>query len=151
MMRFLISCLLMFSFVCHAGVEVHRFTDPELEARYKVLINELRCLVCQNQNIADSNAGLAKTLREETFRMINEGASDEEIVKFMVTRYGDFVLYKPPFKAQTFLLWVGPFALLILAFLIAIIIIRRNKAASLIQADGLNDARRLLDGEDDKK
>lgn len=151
MIRVMAGCLLMISIVCYAGVEVHSFSKPELEARYKKLTNELRCLVCQNQNIADSNAGLAKTLREETFRMINEGASDEEIIQFMVTRYGDFVLYKPPLKAETFLLWAGPFVLLLGAFFIVLMIIRRNRTAKLEVAAGIDDARRLLEGEGDTK
>jgi len=150
MMRWLVFCLLLISFTCQAGIDPHRFNNPELEARYKHLINELRCLVCQNQNIADSNASLAKTLREETLRMINEGASDEDIIRFMVTRYGDFVLYNPPFKTSTALLWSGPFILLLLAFAVAVIIVRRNRAAASADVTGLEDARKLLDGESDR-
>ena len=76
-----------------AGVEVHQFEDPEQEQQYNRLIAELRCLVCQNQNLADSNAELAQDLRQEVYEMIQNGASDQEIINFMVVRYGDFVLY----------------------------------------------------------
>ena len=86
--------------------------DPAAEARLMALSNELRCLVCQNQTIADSNAGLAVDLRNEIREKIQTGMSDAEIKEFMVTRYGDFVLYRPPVKNTTLVLWVGPFLLL---------------------------------------
>jgi cytochrome c-type biogenesis protein CcmH len=91
--------------------ETRKFETPEQEQRYRQLTAELRCLVCQNQNIADSEAELAGDLRRETHEMILAGSSDEEIVDFMVSRYGDFVLYRPPIKTTTVLLWVGPFVL----------------------------------------
>ncbi len=87
--------------------------DPVAEKRLIALSEELRCLVCQNQSIADSHAELAQDLRHEIRGMIKAGKSDKEIVDFMVTRYGDFVLYKPPFKAVTLLLWGGPALFLI--------------------------------------
>lgn len=86
--------------------------DPAAEARLMALSNELRCLVCQNQTIADSNAGLAVDLRNEIRAKIQSGMSDAEIKEFMVTRYGDFVLYRPPVRNSTLVLWVGPFLLL---------------------------------------
>jgi cytochrome c-type biogenesis protein CcmH len=94
--------------------------DPALEKRVMQLAEELRCLVCQNQTIADSHAELAVDLRNQVRDMLREGKSDQEIKDYMVQRYGDFVLYRPPVKATTTLLWVGPFALLIggLAFLL---------------------------------
>jgi len=88
--------------------------DPVAEKRLQALSEELRCLVCQNQTIADSNAELAQDLRREVRSMISEGKTDKEIVDFMVTRYGDFVLYRPPVKGITLLLWGGPVALLLL-------------------------------------
>ncbi len=88
------------------------FEEPQLQQRYQVLIEELRCLVCQNQNLADSHAPLAQDLREEIFGMINAGQSDEEIVEFLVARYGDFVRYRPPLTGYTLLLWFGPFLIL---------------------------------------
>jgi cytochrome c-type biogenesis protein CcmH len=89
-------------------------TDPVAAARAVQLANELRCLVCQNQSIAESNAELAVDLRRQIREQIAAGRSDDEIVDFMVTRYGEFVLYRPPFRAATVLLWLGP-ALLVLA------------------------------------
>ncbi|MGH7182602.1 MAG: cytochrome c-type biogenesis protein [Nitrospiraceae bacterium] len=87
--------------------------NPQAEARLKALAVELRCLVCQNQTLADSNAPLAEDLRREVREMIAKDMSDKEIIDFLVTRYGDFVLYRPPLKATTTLLWIGPFLLLI--------------------------------------
>ncbi|MBK8973739.1 MAG: cytochrome c-type biogenesis protein CcmH [Hahellaceae bacterium] len=92
----------------HAAVEVYDFTSDEGYARYQSLTYELRCPKCQNQNIADSNADIAKDLRREVHRLIEEGQSDDQIVDYMVTRYGDFVRYKPPFNTATLILWVGP-------------------------------------------
>lgn len=89
-------------------------TDPVVEERVQRIAAELRCLVCQNQTIADSNAGLAEDLRREVRRMVKEGRSDQEVRAFMVERYGDFVLYRPPLKSATVLLWSGPFLLLII-------------------------------------
>ena len=88
--------------------------DPVAEKRLQVLSEELRCLVCQNQTIADSNAELAQDLRREIRGMIAGGKSDKEIIDFMVARYGDFVLYRPPVKGITLLLWGGPIALMLL-------------------------------------
>jgi len=104
---------------------------PELQARYDRLINELRCLVCQNQSIADSNAGLASDLRREVHSMLLAGRSDDEIVKFMTDRYGDFVLYRPPFVRRTLLLWLAPALLLAIGALVAIRVVRgRMRLAS---------------------
>ena len=87
--------------------------NPQVEARLKTLAVELRCMVCQNQTLADSHAPLAEDLRREVREMIAKGMSDREIIDFLVQRYGDFVLYRPPWKASTTLLWLGPFLLLI--------------------------------------
>lgn len=113
--------------ILEAAVEVKPFENPEYEQRYKNLINEFRCVVCQNQNIADSNAALAKDLRKQVFNMINAGKSDEEIMMFMVTRYGDFVLYRPQFNSTTFFLWVGPFIIFVVGLYFLINFIRRRK------------------------
>jgi cytochrome c-type biogenesis protein CcmH len=88
--------------------------DPETEKRVSALANELRCLVCQNQTLADSNAPLAVDLRNQIREQLAKGASEREVLDFMVARYGDFVLYRPPLKASTVALWAGPFAFLIL-------------------------------------
>ncbi|MBF8269433.1 MAG: Cytochrome C biosis protein [Gammaproteobacteria bacterium] len=89
------------------------FDTPEQQQRYQHLIEELRCLVCQNQNLADSHADLAQDLREEVYEMVQDGKANEDIVGFLVARYGDFVLYRPPVKLSTWLLWFAPFILLL--------------------------------------
>jgi cytochrome c-type biogenesis protein CcmH len=102
--------------------------DPKVEARLAVLAETLRCLVCQNQTLADSNAELAEDLRNEIRAQIRQNKSDDEIRAYLVARYGDFVLYKPPLKATTWLLWLGPFALLGAGGVIAVIVVLRRKA-----------------------
>ena len=108
--------------------EQREFADAEQLERYKALNAELRCLVCQNQNIADSNAELAADLRREVHRMILEGKGDEAIIDFMVTRYGEFVLYRPPLKAKTVLLWSAPFVLGIGGIVLLLVQLRRRHA-----------------------
>ncbi|MEK6585158.1 MAG: cytochrome c-type biogenesis protein [Nitrospirota bacterium] len=100
--------------------------DPVAEARLKHLAVELRCLVCQNQTLADSSAPLAEDLRREVREMIAKNMSDQEIIEFLVSRYGDFVLYRPPLKATTTLLWVGPFALMAIGATALVITLRRR-------------------------
>lgn len=102
------------------------FDDPALQARYDQLIEEFRCLVCQNQAIADSNATLAADLRREIHRMLSEGMSDAEITTFLVERYGDFVLYRPPVKPSTWLLWAAPLLFIGIGALTAFFILRRR-------------------------
>lgn len=102
--------------------------DAQLEQRVTRLAAELRCLVCQNQSLADSNADLAVDLRNQVREMLRAGRSDQEIREFMVQRYGDFVLYKPPLKASTVLLWTGPFVLLLLAAAVLWTYLRRRSA-----------------------
>jgi len=96
-----------------AGEAQPAAADPALEARVNALANELRCLVCQNQTLADSNAPLAVDLRNQIREKMQQGASEGDIIGFMVERYGDFVLYRPPFKSRTLLLWAGPMLLMI--------------------------------------
>ena len=124
-----------------AGVEVHQFEQAEQEQQYNRLIAELRCLVCQNQNLADSNAELAQDLRQEVYEMIQAGASDQEIINFMVARYGDFVLYRPPFKATTAFLWIGPFIILIAGFVILLMFIRKRRQLGTVELDETEHAR----------
>ena len=104
----------LLAFAASAATEP-TLVDPVAQKRLVDLSTQLRCLVCQNQSIAESNAELAVDLRNQINEQIKAGKSDREIVDFMVTRYGDFVLYRPPFKATTVLLWVGPLALLLVA------------------------------------
>jgi len=105
-------------------------TDPALEARMMSLAVELRCLVCQNQTIADSHADLAVDLRNQIRDMIAKGQTDDQIRQYMTDRYGDFVLYKPPFKPATALLWVGPPVLLVCALAALFLMLRRRMRAS---------------------
>ena len=103
--------------------------DPVLEKRVMALAEELRCLVCQNQTLAESNAPLAEDLRNQLRERMREGKSDKEVVDFLVERYGDFVLYRPPLKTTTFLLWFGPFLLLAAGFAVLLRRVRRRRAA----------------------
>ncbi|MEI7917618.1 MAG: cytochrome c-type biogenesis protein [Methylophilaceae bacterium] len=101
-------------------------SDPLVEARLKSLSQELRCLVCQNQTLADSTAPLAEDLRREIRELIAKGMTDEEITNYLVARYGDFVRYRPPFKSQTALLWLGPTVMLIIGFVVLWVTLRRR-------------------------
>jgi cytochrome c-type biogenesis protein CcmH len=101
--------------------------DPALERRVTNLAHELRCLVCQNQTLADSNAPLAVDLRNQIRAQLAAGKSERDVVDFMVARYGDFVLYRPPLKASTVLLWVGPFAFVLIGFYVLVRFLRRRQ------------------------
>ena len=128
MKSLIIIITLLFSLApLNAAVEMKKFDNEQQEQRYQHIIDELRCLVCQNQNISGSNAGLAQDLRNQVHKMILEGKDDETIYEFMVTRYGDFVLYRPPFKATTFFLWVGPFIIFIVGLFVLIRFIRQRE------------------------
>lgn len=130
MKRLLLGCLLAGSLIgmASAAIDTYQFKDEDERARFRTLTAELRCPKCQNQNIADSNAPIATDLRREIFRMLEEGQSNAQIVDFLVLRYGDFVLYKPPVNTSTYLLWYGPFALLGLGALgLAGLVLRRRK------------------------
>jgi len=122
-------CLLLGAGTTHAGVtlEAFKFDSKAEEQHFKDLIEELRCLVCQNQSLLDSDAELAHDLRAEVYDMIQAGKSDEEIVTFLVERYGDFVLYNPPVKPSTWLIWFGPFVLLLIAAFLLLRAVRRQK------------------------
>ncbi len=124
-------CLLLGASTIHAGVtlEVFKFDSKAEEQHFKDLIEELRCLVCQNQSLLDSDAELAHDLRAEVYNMIQAGKSDEEIITFLVDRYGDFVLYNPPLKPSTWLIWFGPFVLLLVAAFLLLRAVRRQKNA----------------------
>ena len=114
-----------------AAIDAYEFKDEAERARYRTLVEELRCPKCQNQNIADSNAPIAMDLRREIYRMLEEGQSNEQIIDYLVARYGNFVLYNPPVTARTMLLWYGPGGLLICGFIVlAVILIRRRKKAA---------------------
>jgi cytochrome c-type biogenesis protein CcmH len=114
--------------------------DPVLEARVMRLGEELRCLVCQNQTIADSHAGLAVDLKKEIREQLRAGRTDAQVLAYMVERYGDFVLYRPPVKATTAALWYGPFAMLAFGAVAAVVIVRRRRPHS--NDSTLSDAQR---------
>ena len=133
------------AFALLLAVSVAGADDAALDRRVMDLAAELRCLVCQNQSLAESNAGLAVDLRNQIREQLARGASEREVVDFMVARYGDFVLYRPPLKASTFFLWFGPFVLLIAGIYVLIRRIRRQRTMNgqLSEADRLR-AEQLL-------
>ena len=131
--------------VSAAVFESREFTDNEQAQRYHSLINELRCLVCQNQSIADSNADLAADLRREVHRMISSGATDQAIVDYLVERYGDFVLYRPPLKPTTVLLWFGPFLLCVIALVVLRSRVRRQRQTANLTDHERERAEQLLE------
>lgn len=116
--------------------------DPVLEKRVNEIGLELRCLVCQNQTISDSHAGLATDLKNQIREQLKAGKSEKQIIEFMVERYGDFVLYRPPMKATTVVLWVGPFALLAAGIAGGVLIVRRRRD-TVTDPSQLTDAQRL--------
>ena len=149
-MRFVVlSVLLLLAAGVHAGVEARDFASPEQRERYLHFTAELRCPKCQNQNLADSNAPIATDLREQLYRLLQEGQSDQQIVDFMVSRYGEYVLYKPRIEPRTWLLWGGPVLMFVGGVLAAGALVRRARARTSLVAD-LSDEestrlKRLLD------
>jgi cytochrome c-type biogenesis protein CcmH len=111
----LFSCL--FSSILFAN-STYPLETAKQDAQFQHLLKDLRCLVCQNQDLADSNADLAKDLRAQVYQLVKDGKSDNEIIEYLSSRYGDFILFKPPVKTITWLLWYGPFVFLALGFLI---------------------------------
>jgi cytochrome c-type biogenesis protein CcmH len=128
------------------GISVTASANPDVKARIRRLDSSFRCLVCQNETIADSTADLAADLRMIIHEQVQQGATDAQIRDYMVTRYGDFVLYDPPFKMLTWVLWLGPFALLVLAFSVLVVIVlqRRNLTPPPLTNLERKRARRLL-------
>jgi cytochrome c-type biogenesis protein CcmH len=142
MMRYvlLVCAALLAAAPLYAKQAVPAIDDPVAEKRAVKLEEQLRCLVCQNETIAASQADLAKDLRKEIREQIKAGKSDDQIKQFLVDRYGDFVLYKPPFMATTVLLWAGPFALLLSGVIVLFLYLRRRRAR-VVQAS-LSDEQR---------
>lgn len=124
-----------------ASIDTYEFANDAEQARYKSLVEQLRCPKCQNQNIADSNAEISLDMRDLTYEMMfKQGRSDEEIVGHLVERYGDFVRYKPPVDKRTLLLWYGPFVLLAVALLsLLLIVLRRRPVMTDPQAGSLSE------------
>lgn len=150
----LITFLLLFWVTAlYAGVEIQTFDNAQQQQQYKKLIDELRCLVCQNQNLADSDAELAQDLRKKVADMIASNKTEDEIIEYMVARYGDFVLYRPPFKLQTLLLWLGPFLILVIAVLVLVKNIKAQQAKEklTIRSEQADKARQILEQNEDNK
>lgn len=127
-MRVLIaSLLLIFPLLSSAAIDTYEFEDEATRERFRQLTFELRCPKCQNQNLQDSNSPIASDLRNEVYRMLREGNGNDEIIDFMVARYGDFVLYRPPVNQMTYLLWYGPFGLLIIGLIVMWLISGKRK------------------------
>lgn len=148
MSRFLCGTLLVLcsASAAQAAIDAYAFKDEVERARYTELTRELRCPKCQNQDIADSNAPIAADLRKEIFRMLDEGQSNQQIIDFMVDRYGDFVRYNPALNAKTALLWFGPAGLLLGGFVIIAVIVRRRRVLRTDSPDSLSvDERERLD------
>ena len=123
---FLLACLWA-SVATAAPLASFEFEDPQQKQEFRALIEEIRCLVCQNESLAGSNAELAQDLRREIYEMLLAGKSKDEIIGFMVARYGDFVLYRPPLKPSTYPLWFGPIILLLIAGYMLIRALRRKQ------------------------
>ncbi|GAK84922.1 cytochrome c heme lyase subunit CcmL [Vibrio ponticus] len=116
-----------FSMAAHATIEVYEFETLQQEQQFKELGNTLRCPKCQNNTIADSNAELAQDLRHKVYEMTKDGKSKDEIVDYMIARYGNFVTYNPPFTLATSILWLGPLAVVLLGFSVIVVRSRKNK------------------------
>lgn len=129
--------LMLWAAGAFAGEAAPAAKDPALEARMLKITAELRCLVCQNQTIADSHSGLAIDLRNQVREMLQQGQSEQQIFDYMTQRYGDFVLYRPPFNASTLLLWVGPGVMVVGGLVILVVVLRRRNrmSADLFDAD----------------
>ena len=128
MKHLLFFILLNLCFVSGAiAKEAQPSEDPQIEQRMKALTEQLRCLVCQNETLADSHADLAEDLRKQIREQMKAGKSDQEILAYLTQRYGDFVLYKPPVKLTTYLLWFGPFALLLSGIFVLYLYVKRRR------------------------
>ena len=148
MKRWLAAAVLGLSLigVTQAAIDTYEFADEAERTRFRQLTQELRCPKCQNQDIADSNAPIATDLRREIFRMLGEGQSNEQIVEFMVDRYGEFVRYKPALNARTLLLWYGTAGLLVGGFVLLGVIVLRHRSKKTSGGSGLStDEQQRLD------
>ena len=137
---------LALSGVAHAAIDTYEFANDAERARFRELTQELRCPKCQNQDIADSNAPIATDLRREIFRMLGEGKDNQQIIDFMVDRYGDFVRYKPALTGKTAILWFGPLVLLVGGFVVIGVIVGRRRTQRATRTDTLSvEERQRLD------
>ena len=132
--------------VAQAAIDTYEFKNDAERDRFRELTKELRCPKCQNQDIADSNAPIATDLRREIFRMLGEGKDNQQIIDFMVDRYGDFVRYKPALTGKTAILWFGPLVLLLGGFVVIGVIVGRRRTRRATRTDTLSaEERQRLD------
>lgn len=127
-----------------ATIDAYEFRNADDESRFHVMVEELRCPKCQNQNIADSNAGLAKDIKDRVHRLINEDKSNSEIRDYMVVRYGDFITYRPPIKPVTWFLWFGPFVI-VLIVAVFLLVRKLSSPAPLETGDDLEQHKKVSD------
>ncbi|MGL5285625.1 MAG: cytochrome c-type biogenesis protein [Aeromonas sp.] len=127
----LLACVwMLFSLPVRADIDVYQFDNDNQEQVFRELTRELRCPKCQNQDIADSNAGLAKDLRDKTYQMLRAGKSKQDVIDYMVARYGNFILYDPPLMASTLILWLAPLGAIVLGMLFIVLRSRKTAAVS---------------------
>lgn len=144
--RILLAVVMLTPWFAAHAIDPVGLDDPELDARYRTLIEELRCLVCQNQTLSESNAPLAKDLREQVREQVAAGATDDEVVAYLTARYGDFVLYRPPFNVVTAMLWLSPVLLLMVGGFAAWRVLRATpQAGSTLDESKRAQIRALLE------
>ena len=154
MPKFFLMLLLSLCFVAHSGfaaIEELEFSSPEDEARYQDLIDVMRCPMCLNANLAGSDAPIAKDLRTEIYKQIQEGRSDEEIIEFMRARYGDFIMYRPPLNTSTAFLWFGPGVLLVLGFFVLRRLLQTSRSSAAQETLSAEEVQKLNSILDDTK
>ena len=149
MLRLLLFQMIFWSAQSLAVIETYEFSSPDLEVRYRALSQELRCPKCQNQNIADSNAPISRDLRAIVHEQLEAGATDEEIIDFLVDRYGEFVRYRPGMDSNTLWLWSAPIILLVMAVAVVVTQIRKDSDRQTISsnAERANRLREKFDGD----
>lgn len=126
-----------------AAIDVYEFSEPKQEALFHELTKELRCPKCQNQDISDSESELAKDLRDKTYAMLLEGKSKQEVVDYMVARYGNFILYKPPVMASTLILWISPILVVLIGFIVVVVRTRNKPHHSIDNELSIEEQQRL--------
>ncbi|GAA5136317.1 cytochrome c-type biogenesis protein [Alloalcanivorax gelatiniphagus] len=135
MIRWLLLLTLVLAAPLQAAIDIYQFDTTDQQDRFHRLTEELRCPKCQNQSIADSDAQIARDMRDRTASMIREGHSDQEVVDFFVTRYGDFVSYRPPVNERTAILWMGPLGLMLIGVLAIVMLVRRASRSAELEED----------------
>ena len=136
MKKLFVLMTLMLSFSVAAAIDVYDFETEEQEALFRTLTAELRCPKCQNNNLADSNASIAKDMRQKTYNMVIEGQNEDQIITYWIDRFGNFVLYKPPVTLGTAILWVGPGLFVLFG---GLIIVRNSRRKGSVETDDSDD------------